>query len=89
MAKALNLVVGPKAKETSRFADMFDKFFDCMNCSTLSAGKRSRNPFKSPFRSGSDWKLKVFILLYCFLEKNVLYTIYFPVVNRCILTIPG
>ena len=25
MAKALNLVVGPKAKETSRFADMFDK----------------------------------------------------------------
>ena len=70
MAKALNLVVGPKAKETSRFADMFDKFFDCMNCSTLSAGKRSRNPFKSPFRSGSDWKLKVFILLYCFLEKK-------------------
>ena len=59
MAKALTLVVGESAKETARFAEMFDKFFDCMNCSSLSAGKRTRNPFKSPFRSATDWKLKV------------------------------
>ena len=58
--------VGPKAKETARFAEMFDKFFDCMNCSSLSAGKRSRNPFKSPYRSGTDWKLKVATCLFCF-----------------------
>ena len=42
---------------------MFDKFFDCLNCSSLSAGKRSRNPFKSPYRSGTDWKLKVATLM--------------------------
>ena len=69
MAKALTLVVGPSAKETARFADMFDKFFDCMNCSSLSAGKRSRNPFKSPFRSATDWKLKVCIAT-SLLEKD-------------------
>ena len=59
VSKALQMTVGTRAKETARFADMFDKFFDCLNCSTLSAGKRTRNPFKSPYRSGTDWKLKV------------------------------
>lgn len=59
VSKALQMTVGTRAKETARFADMFDRFFDCLNCSTLSAGKRTRNPFKSPYRSGTDWKLKV------------------------------
>ena len=59
VAKGLVISVGPKAQETARFAEMFDKFFDCLNCSSLSAGKRSRNPFKSPYRSATDWKLKV------------------------------
>eukprot|EP00731_Ephydatia_muelleri_P032664 Em0024g208a len=40
------------------FAEIFDRFFDCLNSSSLSAGKRSRNPFRSPYRSGTDWKLK-------------------------------
>ena len=55
--------VGPNAKEIAHFAEMFDKFLDCLNCSSLSAGKRSRNPFKSPYRSGTDWKLKVATLI--------------------------
>ena len=59
VAKGLVISVGPKAQETARFAEMFDKFFDCLNCSSLSAGKRSRNPFKPPYRSATDWKLKV------------------------------
>ena len=50
--------MGPKAKETAHFVDMMDKFFDCLNCRSLSGGKRSRNPFKSPYRSGTDWKPK-------------------------------
>ena len=59
VSKALELVVGEKAKETVRFVSMMDKFFDCLNSSSLSAGKQSRNPFKSPYRSGTDWKLTV------------------------------
>jgi len=59
VVKALLLSVGFKANETAHFAEMFDKFFDCLNCSSLSAGKQSRNPFRSPYRSGADWKLKV------------------------------
>ena len=66
VANALRLTVGQKAEETARFAHMFDKFFDCLNCSTLSAGKRSRNPFKSPFRSGTDWKLKVLLSIHMY-----------------------
>ena len=39
--------------------DQLHNIHNCMNCSSLSAGKRTRNPFKSPFRSATDWKLKV------------------------------
>ena len=35
MATAMQMIVGEKALEISRFADMFDKFFDILNCSTL------------------------------------------------------
>ena len=45
MSEALILAVGPKATQTSRFAEMFNKFFDCLNVLSLSAGKFSRNPF--------------------------------------------
>ena len=59
VAKALILTVGSKSAQTARFVDMFDKFFDVMNVSSFSAGHRSRNQFRSPYRSGTDWKLKV------------------------------
>ena len=45
VAKGLVISVGPKAQETARFADMFDKFFDCLNCSSLSAVPK---PFQIP-----------------------------------------
>ena len=48
VAKGLVISVGPKAQETARFAEMFDKFFDCLNCSSLSAGKAVPKPFQIP-----------------------------------------
>lgn len=76
IAKGLTLFVGAKATQTAYFADMFDKFFDCLNSSGLSGGKRSRNPFRSPCSSGSDWKLKVHSDL-----TAVKYIIYFALKN--------
>ena len=43
---------------------MFDKFFDCFNVSSFNAGMRSRKAFKSPYRSASDFRLKVFSFMF-------------------------
>ena len=59
VSKALKLELGPRADDTAKFADMFNKFFDCVNVSSLSAGKLARNPFKSPYRSATDFRLNV------------------------------
>ena len=59
MANAMKLTGGDEVVETVKFIDKFDKFFDCVNVSSLSGGKLSRNPFKSPYRSPSDFRLKV------------------------------
>lgn len=74
VAKALELYGGEEAKESAILADMFNHFFDCVNVSSFTAGKGARDPFKSPYRSGKDFRLKVcdivvnskiaFILLY-------------------------
>ena len=54
------LTVGTTAKQTARFAEMFDNFFDYLNGSSRSAEMLSRNPFnRSPHKLGNDWKLKV------------------------------
>ena len=64
------------------FAEIFDRFFDCLNSSSLSAGKRSRNPFRSPYRSGTDWKLKVNCMAYLNLHIGpVLYALHMVVVD--------
>ena len=62
VAKALRLTVGDKASETAEFCDMFNNFFDCLNVSNFEAGKKSRNAFKSPYRSRKDFRLKVCVL---------------------------
>lgn len=59
VANALELVVGEEAKETARFAAFFDKFFDSLNVSSFEEGRHSRNPFKAPYRSRDDFRLKV------------------------------
>ena len=56
VSKVLKLELGPRAGETAKFADMFNKLFDCVNVSSLSAGKLTRNPFQSPYRSAIDFR---------------------------------
>lgn len=54
------MMLGSKAEATSKFVKMFDKFFDCMNTTYLSAAEHTRNPFKGPYRSKDDYRLKVY-----------------------------
>ena len=59
MSKGLTHVLGTDAHETSKFADMFDKFFDAVNVCNFDSGKHERKPFKDPYRSPTDFRLKV------------------------------
>ena len=59
VSKALSLTGGEAATETAHFVSMIDHFFDCVNVGNYTAGKLSRNPFKVPYRSGSDFRLNV------------------------------
>ena len=59
VANALQLTKEEEVEETMKFVANFDKFFDSLNVSSLSAGKLKRNPFKSPYRSATDFRLKV------------------------------
>lgn len=59
MSKAIQLTGGEAVKETVKFTMMFNKFFDCMNVSSLSLGKLKRDPFKSPYRTATDFRVKV------------------------------
>ena len=59
VAIALENFSDEDATETAIFASMFNKFFDCLNVANFSAGKKKRDPFKSPYRSAEDFRLKV------------------------------
>ena len=59
VAKAIQQTQGHESEETVRFITMFDQFFDCFNVRSYNAGKLQRKPFKQPYRSGSDFRLKV------------------------------
>ena len=52
-------MIGERAAATAEFAEMFDKFFDCLNVRSFTAGRDNRNPFKDPYRSSADARLKV------------------------------
>ena len=66
VANALRVTLKDKATQTANFCDIFDKFFDCLNVTNFDAGKRSRNAFKSPYRSEKDFRLKVRFSLYMY-----------------------
>ena len=53
------MIGGPDVVETVKFVDIIDKFFDCMNVTSFEAGMKQRKPFQQPYRSGSDFRLKV------------------------------
>ena len=59
VSKALQLLGGPDTERTVQFVELFDKFFDCVNVSSLSRGSHTKNSFKAPYYSGSDFRLKV------------------------------
>ncbi len=59
MATALRLTGGEDVEETAKFVEFFDKFFDCRNVGDFDSGLKARNPFKDPYHSGSDSRLKV------------------------------
>ena len=61
VSKALEMTGGKDAQETAKFVGMFDKFFDCLN--SFTKGKHSRKAFQNPYRSATDFCLKV---LHCF-----------------------
>lgn len=65
VSKAIELSSGD-GFETSYFIAKMDKFFDCFNVSSYSAGKRSRKPFLQPYRSANDFRLTVrFTFMIC------------------------
>ncbi len=59
VSKALTLYGGPQVEETAILADHFNKFFDCLNVSSIDEGKKKRNEFKVPYRSNKDFRLQV------------------------------
>ncbi len=61
VAKALQLTADKDVAETVRFVKMFDKFFDCFNVSSYNTGRKQRKPFKQPYHSGTDFRLKVYV----------------------------
>ena len=63
MAKALQFTGGPEVKETAKFVDMFDKFFDCLNVNNFTAGYHKRKDFQQPYRSAGDFRLQVCIII--------------------------
>ena len=56
VSKALQLTGGSDVQETAKFVQMVDCFFDCMNVNSYDTG---RLIFKQPYRSATDFRLKV------------------------------
>ena len=63
VSSALTLSGDSSLAETSRFIDMINKFFDCMNVRSISGGIRKRNIFLDPFHR-DDFRLKVYTYNY-------------------------
>ena len=59
VSKALVHALCDTVDETALFASMFNKLFDCLNVSSLSAGGLKRNAFNKPYLSAFDFQLKV------------------------------
>ena len=57
--KALVLTGGEEAQRTAEFRLMFDGFFDCLSVSSYNTGKIKRNTFQDPYRSPTDFRLRV------------------------------
>ena len=74
VSKGLLHVLGEKAQGTATFVAVFNKFFDCLNVSTFTAGKESQNPDKDPYRSASDPRLVVMVAIYNILQCIIIHS---------------
>ena len=80
-SNALLKVVGLEAEGTAELLSLVDQLFDCLNVHNLDEAKRKRKPFRSPYRCGTDWRLKVCMLTWLrFLCSSLLI-----VVHACIV----
>lgn len=61
VSKAILLTGGSEAFETSFFLGKVDKFFDSLNVTNYTSGRRSRKKFQMPYFSSDDFRLEVHI----------------------------
>ena len=59
MGKALEMEGRPDTKETAKFCQIFNKFFDCLNVRCQEESMRRRKPDMRPFRDVNDPRLHV------------------------------
>ncbi len=72
VSKALQLTGRTDVQETVKFVEMFDKFADCLNVNNYNTGRLKRKVFKQPYRSATDFRLKVqCALLHTFVGINM------------------
>lgn len=87
MSKCLTHTLGLVAEGSAQFAIMFDKFFDALNVCNFDEGKHERKPFKDPYRSSSDFRIKVCLIINC--SYSIDFTIAcFSVVRERIFALP-
>ena len=65
---------GVEAEETAKFVEYMDKFFDALNVSNFTEGKKKRKPFQNPYRSDTDFRLTVSCIeVYHFIHDTEVY----------------
>lgn len=69
VSKALQLVGGVEAAETSKFVGMMDKFFDILNVHNYTHGVHARKPFQMPYTTSKDKRLKVIHVVSYFITQ--------------------
>ena len=63
---------GRAVQDTAKFVSMVNKFFDCLNVNNYDSGRKERKVFKQPYRSGTDFRLKVCT---CHHNNQINYTV--------------
>ena len=63
VSKALIDTKDENVKETAKFIEMIDKFFDCVNVTNLNCGRKKRKRFQKPYEKTDDFRLKVHYLV--------------------------
>lgn len=61
VGNALQLTDDGSLEETVKFVKTFDRFFDCLNVNSYTTGRLKRKVFKQPYRSATDFRIKVIL----------------------------